>query len=379
MAINQTAENIYRFVTLALFLPLIAACASDVSHPLTDQVGSAPLTVTENGGSSDLPEQLDPKEETIDCLPGISQSACLSLATITLVDEHPLYTMHYFSDYDDGLETIESLPTDTGSNLARELQWGCSLFTAFSAEENRLFGRNFDWRFSPAILLFTDPENGYASVSMVDYEYLGYTGDEDLTLLPLDEKLNLLQAPFLPFDGMNEHGLVIGMAAVPAGQVEKNPALETVGSLHIIRLMLDHAKNVPEAIALFSRFNVDMEGGPPIHYLLSDAAGRSALLEFYQGELVVIPTEKSWQEATNFLNAAAIEDPKGQCWRYDAMEEVLYDNQGQLTVAEAFSLLEAVSQPNTQWSIIYDLSELDLAVAMANNYDLIYDFQLMVP
>jgi penicillin V acylase-like amidase (Ntn superfamily) len=24
-----------------------------------------------------------------------------------------------------------------------------------------------------------------------------------------------LQAPYLPFDGMNEHGLAIGMAAVP--------------------------------------------------------------------------------------------------------------------------------------------------------------------
>jgi hypothetical protein len=263
--------------------------------------------------------------------------------------------------------------------MAKELQWGCSLFAAFADDENHIFGRNFDWRFSPAILLFTDPDDGYASVSMVDYDYLGYTGNEELTELPVDEKLNLLQAPFLPFDGMNEQGLTIGMAAVPPGQPERDPTRETIGSLHIIRLMLDHAKNIPEAIELFSRYNVDMEGGPPVHYLLSDASGSSALLEYYQGELVVIPNEEPWQGATNFLRAAIIDDPEGQCWRFDMIEEFLDDNHGQLTVADALSLLEEVSQPNTQWSIVYDNGDLDLAVVMDRNYDDIYEYQLSLP
>ena len=35
------------------------------------------------------------------------------------------------------------------------------------------YGRNFDWEFSPALLLFTDPPDGYASVSMVDLTFLG--------------------------------------------------------------------------------------------------------------------------------------------------------------------------------------------------------------
>ena len=42
--------------------------------------------------------------------------------------------------------------------------------------DDRLFGRNFDWRYSPALLLFTDrpAAGGYASVSMVDIAYLGF-------------------------------------------------------------------------------------------------------------------------------------------------------------------------------------------------------------
>ena len=35
-----------------------------------------------------------------------------------------------------------------------------------------VYGRNFDWQYSPALLLFTNPPDGYASVSMVDIEYL---------------------------------------------------------------------------------------------------------------------------------------------------------------------------------------------------------------
>ncbi len=65
--------------------------------------------------------------------------------------------------------------------------------------------------------------------------------------------------------------------------------------------MLDNSKNVPDAIELFGQYNIDMAGGPPLHYLLSDAAGSSALLEYYQGKLIVIPNNKTWQGATNFL------------------------------------------------------------------------------
>ena len=45
-----------------------------------------------------------------------------------------------------------------------------------------LLGRNFDWYEHPALILFTDPPDGYASVSMVDISYLGVKGDiEQLT------------------------------------------------------------------------------------------------------------------------------------------------------------------------------------------------------
>ena len=116
--------------------------------------------------------------------------------------------MHYYGEYSRS-RTGWSWPP--GPDLA------CSLFAAFGEAGDTLFGRNFDWEFSPALLLFTDPPDGYASVSMVDLTFLEISPAAARTLTDLSpaERTALLAAPSMPFDGMNEYGLTIAMAAVP--------------------------------------------------------------------------------------------------------------------------------------------------------------------
>jgi hypothetical protein len=241
-----------------------------------------------------------------------------------------------------------------------------------------LYGRNFDWEYSPAVLLFTDPPDGYASVSMVDIAYLGFGGTSAGRLpdLPLVERRALLDAPRMPFDGMNEHGLVVGMAAVPPGQMRPDPAKETTGSLRVIREMLDHASKVDEAVAILQSYNIDFEGGPPLHYLVADPSGRSALVEFYQGEMVIMPNETPWHLATNFLRASVGESAAGQCWRYDRLSQRLTDAQGRMTTPSAMRLLSDVSQEGTQWSIVYGMSTGDVSVTMGRQYDTPHTFHL---
>jgi hypothetical protein len=299
---------------------------------------------------------------------GLTKDQVATLHSLEQVDDYPLYTMQYYGAYDRQASLLD------GEEKVRELRslppWACSLFAALGDGDGLLFGRNFDWVFSPALLLFADPPDGYASVSVVDIAYLGF-GDgraHGLTDLTLGERRALLDAPFLPFDGMNERGLAIGMAAVPPGGMRPDPAKETLGSVEVIREILDHASTVDEAAAILQSFNVSM-GEVPLHYLVADRSGRSLLVEFYEGEVVVTPNEETWHLATNFLRASVGESAQGECWRYDRIDKRLAEAAGQITPQEAMRLLADVSQGSTQWSIVYGMSTGDIAVTMARQYD----------
>jgi hypothetical protein len=211
---------------------------------------------------------------------------------------------------------------------------------------------------------------------MVDIAYLGFWGRQvgELTDRPLVKRGPLLLAPLLPFDGMNEHGLVVGMAAVPPGGMQPDPNKETIDSLMVIREMLDHARTVDEAVDIIGSYNIDMGNGPPIHYLIADASGRAALVEFYRGEMHVIPDETAWHLATNFLRAGAGDSPAGKCWRYDKIAGRLSEAGGQITAHEAMNLLADVSQSGTQWSVVYDMSGGQVNVAMGRAYDQVHTF-----
>jgi penicillin V acylase-like amidase (Ntn superfamily) len=271
------------------------------------------------------------------------------------------------------IETISAqtvAPSTT--TAAASPAWGCSLFTAFADPDNALYGRNFDWNFSPAVLLYTDPPDGYAAVSMVDIAYLGFsspTAARTITDLSLTERAELIYAPLWPFDGMNETGLVIGMAAVPGDALPVDPARETIGSLGIMRDVLDHARTVDEAVAIFERYNIDMEGGPTLHYLIADASGRSVLIEFWDGEMIVQPNAQGWDMATNFVRATAANAPESMCWRYRTISAQMSESAGHLTPEDALGLLSRVAQPSTQWSIVYGMASGEIRVAMHGDFD----------
>lgn len=297
---------------------------------------------------------------------GLSDDKVRTLTSLAKVDDYPLYTMRYYGAYSQRSSSIER-NTDSA--------WACSLFATLGDTSNLLYGRNFDWEFSPALLVFTAPPDGYATVSMVDIAYLGFAGDRATRLLDLSltERRALLNGLSIPFDGMNERGLVVGMAAVPPGEMRPSPAKPTVGSLGVIRQMLDRASTVDEAVTIMQSYNIDFEGGPPIHYLIADRSGRAVLVEFYQGKMVILPNVSPWHLATNFLRAS-VESADGQCWRYDAISQRLAETQGRLTTQEAIALLERVSQKNTQWSIVYGLSTGDVTVTMGRQYGKMHTF-----
>lgn len=298
-----------------------------------------------------------------------------SLSTLEKIDDHPLYVMTYYGDYEFKEYLKKGLDLEESMHL-EENAWSCSCFGALNKNGEKIFGRNFDWRYSPKLILFTDSSDGYASVSMVDLSYLGFWEDKDLEELNKEEMSRLLSAPYFTFDGMNECGLAIGEMTVAGSKSSINPNKVTLGSLSIMRLVLDYAKNVDEAIALFNQYNVYFPPGPPLHYQISDVYGNSAIIEFINGEMKIIKNENPWQVSTNFFVYGSGDIIKRACPRYTTADNYLRDKNGIINEKEAIELLDKISQPSTQWSTVYNMTTGNIKVVMGRKYDTILEFKL---
>ena len=314
---------------------------------------------------------------------GLTRAEIGSLNSLQKVDDHPLYVMHYQGPHRETTLTASGANELQRSNFEFENPtplWACSLFAALANAQGGVYGRNFDWEFSPALLLFTDPPDGYASVSMVDLAYFFDTpAVTQLMDLDLNDRSPLLNTPSIPFDGLNEKGLAIGMAAVPESPTPSDPNNKSVGSLGVIRMILDHAATIDEALTIMRGVNILWNGGPQLHYLIADASGKSALVEFVDGEMEVLYNTNPWHQATNFLLSNTSGSADGICHRYDVITEGLQDKQGDLSLGEAIELLGDVSQPSTQWSVIYQLHTGQISLIMGRHYSEIHTFQLKTP
>jgi choloylglycine hydrolase len=156
----------------------------------------------------------------------------------------------------------------------------------------------------------------------VDISYLGIASGTDLSGDPLARR-KLLDAPLLPFDGMNERGLAVGMAADESGSATADPAKPTVGSVRILRLILDRAATVEEALTVMAGINLDFSGGPPLHYLFADRSGASAVVEFQGGQLKIERGGPPWQALTNFRIVGAPESVRQADHRYAVASQAL--------------------------------------------------------
>ncbi|SDL00189.1 choloylglycine hydrolase [Nonomuraea jiangxiensis] len=274
-------------------------------------------------------------------------------ATLRQVDDMPLYEMTYHGRYDAEAPLTEAELARRGDG------WACSLF-----HRPGEFGRNFDWDPNPAMIVHNDPRDGYASVSMADVSYLFPPGAKPDLSAPQDRR-RLAHAVLTPFDGMNEQGLVIGLAQAPDARLpDPAPGRTTVSGVRIIRLILDRAATVSEAIALMGRYNLDFTGGPQLHYLIADRAGRSAVVEFGEGRLNVIDD----RYLTNITMTGADRAAKLSDARYRKLAE------GAGT--EAMELLRRVAQVHTRWSVVYDQDDLTARLVTAQKWDRVHDVRL---
>ena len=293
-----------------------------------------------------------------------------TLASLQKVDDFPLYVMRYHGTYffdlfvEEGIEWGPYKKIYEGVNPS-----ACTSFAALNAAGDAVFGRNFDWQHRSSLVLFTQPPNGYASVSMVDLYYLGFEGMQEI---PWGKRLPLLATPYATIDGMNECGVAMSQNAVPRRKTPIDPNRPTLLNSQMIRLVLDHAKDVDEALDLIQKYNVDF-ADVCVHFHIADASGKSAIVEYIDGGVAVIRNDNPWQVSTNYLLS---EPQQPDCWRYNKATATLAKMQGKALQNEAMNLLQATSQDHTMWSVVYNLSTGQIRLVMGKDYNEVHTFKL---
>lgn len=301
-----------------------------------------------------------------------------SLISLKKVDDYGMYQMTYYGDYgfDEFLEKGAASDADIEAFVTKRLLKGlpinlgvtgdgCTAFVTKNENGEILFGRNFDFFYAPSLQVYTAPSQGYASVSTVNLTFAGYSENR----LPdggIFHRFLTLAAPFLPFDGMNEKGLAIALLAVPEAQVPSDPDKVTLNTTTAIRLVLDKAATVEEAVELLKQYNIYFSGDIECHYFIADASGHSVIVEYYDQKIQVVETDKEYQIASNFIayNGLDIGEGYTEFDRYDKVKHVIEQNNGILDKNTAIRLLADVGVKDgnidkLQWSVLYNLTSRD--------------------
>ena len=320
-----------------------------------------------------------------------------SLASLKKVDNYGMYQMTYYGDYgfDEFLKVGAESDADIEAFVTRRLLKGlpidlgvtgdgCTAFVVKNENDDILFGRNFDFTYSPSLQLYTTPDNGYASVSTVNLSFLGYSEDN----LPdggFFESFLTLAAPFLPFDGMNEKGLAITSLAVPEAEAPYYSDKVTLNTTTAMRLVLDNAATVEEAVDLLRQYNIYFSNGIACHYLIADASGHSAIVEYINQELCIVETDEEYQIASNFIAYDGLNIGEGftEFERYDKVQNAIEVNEGTLEAEGAIQLLVDVGIfdgdiDKLQWSVLYNLTTGDGEIFANRKMDNIIEFHLSI-
>ena len=269
----------------------------------------------------------------------------------------------------------------------------CSAFTADTQSGDRVFGRNYDFSATNTAIVYTDPGEGrHASYSTIDLSFLGLDADKDVETI--GQKFLTLAAPYVPLDGINDAGVACGIFMSYQGEGKGTPTdtqtdKPDLTSTTLLRLILDYADSVEDAVALAQQYDLHDSASSCFHYMVADSTGRSAILEWVgtdadhdadgaQRQLNVLWNDTDalsdsadWQVVTNFIKTPGYYDgtaaERKGLDRYEHLAAALRETDGIVADKDAaMDLLASVgrrtwnnddSNSNTVHSVVYDLTD----------------------
>lgn len=255
--------------------------------------------------------------------------------------------------------------------------------TTFCINKNGqiVFGRNYDWVSGAGIvntnqrgLFKTSMKTGNAATISWVAAYGSITFNQ--------------YGKEFPTGGMNEKGLVVELMWLDGTRYPAADNRPAVGVLQWIQYQLDNAATVAEVISSDTKIRIG-ENDTPLHYLVADAAGNAATIEFLFGKMIVHKEkELPFPVLTNDTYASSVKTAKpiiekdskialnnnslDRFVKACSMVKKFNETNIDMPMTDfAFSILDKVAQGSyTKWSIVYDISNKKIYFKTESNKDI---------
>jgi penicillin V acylase-like amidase (Ntn superfamily) len=244
--------------------------------------------------------------------------------------------------------------------------------TTFFINKNgqMIFGRNYDW--------VTDA--GMVCTNLRGLSKTSMKADEGTTISWVAQYGSITFNQYgkeFPTGGMNEKGLVVELMWLDETKYPKPDDRPAVDVLQWIQYQLDNSATIEEVIATDKKLRIASVGNAPLHYLVADAKGNAATIEFLDGKMVVhkgndlslpVLTNSVYDQSAKLYNNSAATGG-GNSFAYgnnslerfgqacDMIKEIKNIPANKPITNYAFDILSKVAQGDfTKWSIVYDIS-----------------------
>ena len=249
---------------------------------------------------------------------------------------------------------------------------GCTTFCMKDNNGHLIFGRNFDFpsglgyveinhRSQLKTAFVTPPEKPFSWISKYGSISFNQIGRE------------------FPYGGMNEAGLVIEQMWLQEAKYPEMDDRKALTELQWIQYQLDNAASVDEVIASESWLRISFTSTAPLHFLIADSSGKVATIEFMEGKMKVhTGTTLPHPVLANCMYETSLDYKlKKENGNTESFAKWTENSSGRFKIAAdmigswtpekgqlvdyGFSVLAQVAQGDaTQWSIIYDISEMKI-------------------
>lgn len=239
----------------------------------------------------------------------------------------------------------------------------CTTFL-LNKEGQLVFGRNYDW-ITGAGIINTNHRGLFKSSALENDRKISWVSKYgSITFNQYGKEF--------PTGGMNEQGLVVELMWLDGTQYAKADDRPAVGVLQWIQYQLDNLASVDEVIQSEKTLRITTEA-TPLHFLVADAKGSAASIEFLNGKMIVhkddqLPFPVLTNDTYEKSIAAAEQSAKTKklpgnnsldrfVTACKMIKELKAGKSKSSLTDQAFSILDKVAQGDyTKWSIAYDIS-----------------------